>query len=260
MAVGTAMLGAGALLGAGANFLGAKGQQQGIDAARGQVEYERGLQNDMTGEAKQLQAGLQAPWMQGGQQAFSDLQNFRMREADPYQAQSFQGVNMGEDPGVQYRMQQAQQGMDASAANRGSLFSGAQQKAMAEHMQNLASQEFGNAYQRQYGQFSDAENARREQSNLEAQRMMGYDQARMGQLQGLSGMGQNATSQLAGQYGTMDQGNMTRQQQLGGALTDLRGASAAAPWMTAAAGFGGAGKALTGMSGADFSSLFGTGA
>ena len=69
------------------------------------------------------------------------------------------------DPGYQARLDAAQKAMQRSAAAKGSILSGGTQVALGREAQNLASQEYGNAfnralgaYQSRYGQFLDAAN------------------------------------------------------------------------------------------------------
>ncbi len=52
------------------------------------------------------------------------------------------------DPGAQFRMEQANKGANRSAAARGTLLSGGFQTALAKLNQGLASQEYGNIYNR----------------------------------------------------------------------------------------------------------------
>lgn len=52
------------------------------------------------------------------------------------------------DPGYAFRQSEGQKGVERSAAARGGLFSGAAGKAMTRFNQDLASQEYGNAYNR----------------------------------------------------------------------------------------------------------------
>jgi hypothetical protein len=56
--------------------------------------------------------------------------------------------NVNTDPGAQYRMDQAQKAIERSAAARGGVQSGGTLKALQSNSQDLASQEFGNAYNR----------------------------------------------------------------------------------------------------------------
>lgn len=232
---------AGNLLG---GALSGYGQVKGARAASNQINKGLAENTAMSDAQKLQQQQLQAPYMQTGQRAMGDYEAFRMREAGPYEAGSFSGVNMGEDPGVQYRMDQAQKALDQSASSRGTLFSGAQQKALQANAQNLASQEFQNAYGRQYGQFKDTEDARRQQTNTEADRMMNYDQYRMNQLQGLTNVGQNATNTLAGQYGNIGANQVQNQMLLRGQLADVSAARAAAPWNAAGNALTSSGNAL----------------
>lgn len=52
------------------------------------------------------------------------------------------------DPGYEFRRTEGMRGVEGSAAARGGLLSGAAQKAIQKYGQGLASQEYGNAYQR----------------------------------------------------------------------------------------------------------------
>lgn len=219
------------------------GMSKGAKAAQKQIEQGMAENQQMSDAERAQQTSYYQPYMTAGANATNELSDFRMREASPYQASTFSGVDMSEDPGVQYRMQQANAALDASAGAKGQLFSGAQQKALAELNQNLASQEYQNAYNRQYGQWSDAENAARDQYNTEADRMMNYDQYRMQQLQGLSGQGLSATSGLSGAsqniYGTQ----LGNQLMLRGEKADTSAQRAMAPYMAAGSLIGSAGSA-----------------
>ncbi len=203
-----------------APFMASAGRAE-ADAARQQLGKGMAENRMLTGEELGRQTGYQRPYMQAGQQALGDLQGFRMREAGPYQAGQFGGVDMSQDPGVQYRMAQGVGALDASAAQQGNLFSGAQQKALMQYGQDLGSQEYGNAYNRQYGQFQDQEQARRDQANIEAGRMSDYDRYRMGQLEGLSGQGQQATNQLASASQNLTANQIANQMMMRGAKADV---------------------------------------
>jgi hypothetical protein len=128
-------------------------------------------------------------------------------------------------------MKSGQQALDSSASNAGTLFSGKQQKELLKLGQNLGSQEFNNAYNRQYGQFQDAETARQNQFNTEADRTMNYDQYRMNQLQNIAGMGQGATNQLAGSLQGIGQNQLNQDMSLRSNLADINAQRTMAPWM-----------------------------
>lgn len=57
------------------------------------------------------------------------------------------------DPGYRFRQQQAQEGLEKSAAGRGTALTGGFQKDLASLNQGLASQEYGNVYNRALGQY-----------------------------------------------------------------------------------------------------------
>jgi hypothetical protein len=57
------------------------------------------------------------------------------------------------DQGYQFRRSQGQRGMEASAAARGNLRTGGTLKALADYNQQLASQEYGNVYNRRAGEY-----------------------------------------------------------------------------------------------------------
>ena len=58
-------------------------------------------------------------------------------------------IDVTKDPGYQFRMDQGIEALDKSAAARGRLLSGAQQKGVTDYSQNVASQEYANAYARE---------------------------------------------------------------------------------------------------------------
>lgn len=95
-----------------------------------------------------------------------------------------------EDPGAQYRIDQANKALERSAAARGNLLSGGTLQGVSELNQNLASQEYGNAYNR----FTNDQTTR-------------YN--RLANIAGLGQTATNTTAQLganaasaSGEYGT----------------------------------------------------------
>jgi hypothetical protein len=59
---------------------------------------------------------------------------------------------LSQDPGYQFRLEQGRKALEASAANRGGLLSGGTLTGLEKFAQGLASQEYGNAYDRALGQ------------------------------------------------------------------------------------------------------------
>jgi len=113
----------------------------------------------------------------------------------------FQERDIKMDPGYQFRLEQGQKALERSAAARGGLFSGRAAKDLTNYSQGMASQEYGNAYNRAYGRFQD------ERNNL------------LQPLQSLAGLAQTATSAQgqagqvlggqAGAYGQAGANNIT---------------------------------------------------
>ena len=116
----------------------------------------------------------------------------KRRESDKYGSllKEFTNEDFVKDPGYQFRMDEGAQAVDRSAAARGGLLSGAAMKAMQKYGQGFASNEFGNAYNR------DAMNKERTYNMLSGQ-----------QAQGASSTAQNlgiqagATNQISNLYG-----------------------------------------------------------
>jgi hypothetical protein len=89
--------------------------------------------------------------------------------------QNFGMAQFQQDPGYAFRMSEGMKGLERSAAARGGLLSGAAMKGIQRFGQDLASQEYQNAFNR-YG--------------IERDR-------RLNPLQSLAGVGQTSTNQLA---------------------------------------------------------------
>jgi hypothetical protein len=148
------------------------------------------------------QVELSEPWRKAGEQALNklipltDYQNFGM---DQFRA----------DPGYSFRMSEGMKGLERSAAARGGLLSGSTLKGIQRFGQDLASQEYTNAFNR-----------------YQTERA-----ARLQPLQSLAGVGQT-TAQQIGQAG------MQAAQNIG--ETQMSGAAARA------SGYVGGANALTG--------------
>ena len=121
------------------------------------------------------QVELQEPFRQAGVNALPEL--VEASRYTPFNMDQFQ-----QDPGYAFRMREGLKALDRSAAARGGLLSGNQLRGVTQFGQDLASQEYTNAFNR-----------------YQAER-----QARLNPLQSLAGVGQTATNTLsneAGQYG-----------------------------------------------------------
>jgi hypothetical protein len=110
----------------------------------------------------------QEPWRKAGVTALNKLTPLAT-EYTPFGMKQFQ-----QDPGYAFRMSEGMKGLERSAAARGGLLSGGMLKGIQRYGQDMASQEYQNAFNR-YG--------------VERER-------RLNPLQSLAGVGQTATNQL----------------------------------------------------------------
>jgi hypothetical protein len=160
-----------AVIGAGASKSAASTQAAAADRS---AEVQR--------EIFERQVELQQPWLEAGEEALNRLRPLAM-EYTPFGMQQFQ-----QDPGYQFRMSEGMKALERGAAARGGLLSGGTLRATQRFGQDLASQEYQNAFNR-YG--------------IERER-------RLGPLQSLAGVGQTTAQQLSSQAGQMgtNVGNM----------------------------------------------------
>lgn len=114
----------------------------------------------------------QEPWRQAGTVALGQLGAGTAAGGDFNR--DFTMADFTKDPGYDFRMQQGQRGLDASAAARGGALSGGAIKASTRYGQDYASGEYQNAYNR-----------------FNADRT-----ARFNRLSSLAGVGQTATNQV----------------------------------------------------------------
>jgi len=112
-------------------------------------------------------------------------------------------------PGYQFRLDQGNQALDRSAAGRGMLLSGAQLKSLNRYNQGMASQEFGNWFNRISGIADRGLNAATMTGNFGAQNAANQSNFLMsaGNAQGITDQTNFVTSgagQLANLYGQRD--------------------------------------------------------
>lgn len=140
IATGAAILGA-AALGAGASIYGAsKSSKAAKDAAKAQTKATQSAMSQQQA-ALERQIGLQEPFRQVGINALAKYP--AAAEYTPFGMQQFQA-----DPGYGFRMSEGMKALERSAAARGLLQSGGTLKDIARFGQNLASDEYQNAFQR----------------------------------------------------------------------------------------------------------------
>jgi len=160
MPVGTAaaIIGS-AVLGAGTSIFGAskaasaqkKAASQGIDAQRQMYDQTR---NDL------------APYRQVGEKStnlMADLYGFNGPEAQAAARGSFQS-----DPGYEFQRSEGLRAAEGSQAARGTVLSGGTMKALQAYGTGLASQDYGNWYQRLANMQGIGQNAAAQTGNIGA--------------------------------------------------------------------------------------------
>jgi hypothetical protein len=233
---GTAALAGGAIAAGGAKKA-ARAQEQAAEKA--QLAQERMFQE---------QKALQEPFRQAGLTAQEQIMQLLGIGGDASAAgygslaKPFSQTDFEQDPGYAFRQAEGMRALERSASARGNLLSGGTLRGIQRFGQDLASQEYGNAFNR-----------------YQIER-----NARLNPLQSLMGSGQSATNVLtgaAGQAGQNEAANIYNAGQarassyigqanaLGGALGSIGQAAASYPLMQAqmnyfnslAAGGGGGG-------------------
>jgi len=141
----------------------------GKDASNATLQATRET-NELKKEMFDIQRADQEPWMKAGTKALQTIQqtpSFNFAESDFFK-----------DPSFNFRINEGVNALDRSATSRGRILSGGQDRAVTRYGQNLASQEYGNAFNRALTTH---------QTNLNTQRS-------------LAGIGQSATN-IVGQAG-----------------------------------------------------------
>lgn len=135
--------------------------------------------------------------------------------SDPYQSEAFK---FQADPSYAFRQQQGMNGIQGSAAASGGLLSGATLKALNSFNSNLASQEYGNAYDRYLqgeqlgqGQYQQAFNNWQSNDNNQYNRFASDQNNQFSRLYNMVNLGQNAAAQTgsAGAAAAQQIGNNT---------------------------------------------------
>ena len=188
--VAVAIAGA-AAVGAGASIYSANqaanAQKEGIAASTAAQQ-----------KAYEDQKALQEPFRQGGMAAQNQLLTYlglnpggdsglSVNPNDPNFGKYSKDFSMADyqaDPGYAFRLQQGMKSLEQSAAARGGLLSGSTLRGVTDYSQGMASQEYGNAYNRY-------------QTNRANQ---------LNPLQSLMGAGQSSANTLTSAAGQLGQG------------------------------------------------------
>ena len=144
------------------------------------------------------QVELNKPWQDEG------LQALKQYASNP--SFSFNYNDLTADPSYKFRQKEGINALDMSAAARGKLLSGAQDKALTQYGQNLASEEYSNAYNRALQNYNTDQNRQLNLANI-GRGAAGQTQNAMAQYgQGASNILQNTGNAMA--QNAMNQGNV----------------------------------------------------
>jgi hypothetical protein len=215
-----------AVIGSSASSKASKAQQQAAETAS-QASRET-TQASIEAQERMFnrQVALQEPFRETGlaaQNRLADLLGISGRTDQPgygYGLQRFTMDNYREDPGYGFRLKRGLDAMERTAAARGGLLSGNQLRGAMEFGQDLASQEYGNAFNRY----------QTERANI------------LNPLQSLGGVGQTATNTLTNAAGNLGAGMAGAYGNLGSALS----ANAIGAGNARASGYMGTANALSG--------------
>jgi hypothetical protein len=158
---------------AGSSILGAYSSSQAAKAQQQAAQQQAATNSQIFNK----QVELQAPWQKAGEAALNKLLPLSMNYT-PFGMNQFQA-----DPGYGFRLTEGMKALDRTAASRGGLLSGSTLKGAQRYGQDLASQEYQNAFNR-----------------YQTERA-----AQLNPLQSLAGLGQSAAGTLTnatGVYGS----------------------------------------------------------
>lgn len=143
MGIVSAALGVGgALLGMNSAKKQAKAAQSAANTQAAAADRASQVQWDMYDQTRKDLT----PYSDAGKTSLDQLMG--QMGPDGYFSQTYTGQDIYSDPSYQFRLQQGQDAIQSSAAARGGLLSGATLKALQGYGQDMASQEYQNAYNR----------------------------------------------------------------------------------------------------------------
>jgi hypothetical protein len=225
MGIETAIIGS-AILGGVASSKASKAQQQATETAAAASRDTTQASIEAQERMFNRQVALQEPFRETGlaaQNRLADLLGISGRTDAPgygYGLQPFTMAQYQADPGYGFRLKRGLDAMERTAAARGGLLSGNQLRGAMEFGQDLASQEYGNAFNRY----------QTERANI------------LNPLQSLGGVGQTSANALTSAAGNLGAGMANAYGNLGSALS----ANAIGAGNARASGYMGATNALAG--------------
>ncbi len=194
------------LIGSGSGLFGSIfGADKQADAAKQAAQLQaQSAANSLDFQKQQFATQQQnlAPWLQAGKGALSTLSGLTstpgqgLLQGFDKQFQAPTADQAAQTPGYQFQLQQGQNAIQNSAAARGGLVSGNAATGLDQYSQGLASENYGNTYNRAMQEYLNSYNIFNNNQTNQYNR-----------LAGLAGTGQNAATEL-GQLGQSAAGNV----------------------------------------------------
>ena len=192
-------------------------------------------------------ASRSQPYISQGQLALSDMVNLNRnstdfsRVQDPLRDHSgrFSMDDFQADPGYQFRMDEGQKAIERGAAARGGLNSGATMKALMNYGQNMASNEYQNAYNRFNQDYSNAYNRYNNDTTNKFNRLntlANYGMSAIGNLGGAgASMANSVSNNLVGMGNAQAANEISRHQNgMGGLIQTGLGVASMFCWVARA--------------------------
>lgn len=154
----------------GVAAVGAVGSAASANSAARRQQRSANDANQLQWEMYQQQRQDQQPWREAGQRSLGSLEEFMRGDG----GRRFSMADYQEDPGYQFRLREGESAINRNALARGRFNSGSVLKALQGYNSGMASQEFGNAFNRWQSE----------------------NDARFNRHSSIAGIGQTATNQL----------------------------------------------------------------
>lgn len=173
-------------------WLGADASKDAANTSANASMYGANLTND---QFLQTQENL-SPWYNTGANALAQYSNYGRSRVNPndyipaFDASQF---NLYMDPSYQFRWGEQNKAINANMAGMGKVVSGNRLDEIMKRSGEMASQEYGNAYNRQMNEYNMGVDA--------FTRAYGMESDYLNRLWGVAGSGQNAAAQL-GAFGS----------------------------------------------------------
>lgn len=163
------------MLAGGLGFMGADAAADQANWAAGQGVHVRNVNRSDTSPYRQIGIGATNQLARllglGNFRIVKDaegLDHYELDPGDPRGQQESAFAEWKRDPGYEWRMSEGIKARDRSAAAKGSLLSGAQRKALDAWGQGLASEEYGNYFNRLAAMAGAGQNAVNQTGNVAA--------------------------------------------------------------------------------------------